>query len=136
MKVAIDANIFIDVFEKRDQFYWPSAHVLSKVLTQEISAIVPAHVITNTYYMLRKILGKEDAESAVDWMLRSFETLPLSDKLMISARSLLIPDFDDGIVAASAQAAACNFIVTRDIAGFKGSVVPAISPAELLSRLA
>jgi hypothetical protein len=44
-------------------------------------------------------------------------------------------DFEDGLQIACAAAARLDAIITRDPAGFLGSTVEAIEPAELLNRL-
>ena len=44
-------------------------------------------------------------------------------------------DFEDCVVAASAEAASCDHIVTRNVADFAGSPVPALPPAEFLTLL-
>jgi hypothetical protein len=44
-------------------------------------------------------------------------------------------DFEDGLQVACAAAAGLDLIVTRDPAGFAGSTVEVIAPADLLNRL-
>lgn len=44
-------------------------------------------------------------------------------------------DFEDNVCIAGAIAAKLDLIVTRDTAGFAGSPVPAVTPAELILRL-
>jgi predicted nucleic acid-binding protein len=135
VKIAVDANVLIDMFERREPHYLASAHVLSLIAVGNLSAIVPAHTVPNIYYVIRKIRGRQIAEDSVDWMLRSFVAVPPTTEIMRAARDLPMTDFEDAIVAVSAHLTDCDYIVTRDLADFVNSPVPAIAPLRLLTIL-
>lgn len=44
-------------------------------------------------------------------------------------------DFEDAVVAASAEAAGCDYVVSRNVPDFAGSPVPAVTPADFLKHL-
>ena len=54
-------------------------------------------------------------------------------KLLSSARLLKFRDYEDAVVAASAQKAGCRYIVTRNPRDFSLSPVPAVTPGEFLA---
>jgi hypothetical protein len=47
-----------------------------------------------------------------------------------------LPDFEDAVGAAAAEAAGCEAVVTRDAAGFANTPVPGIDPPLALALLA
>jgi hypothetical protein len=55
---------------------------------------------------------------------------------MRRARTLATDDFEDAAVVAVAEASGSTFVVTRNVADFAHSPVPAITPADFLIRLA
>ena len=71
----------------------------------------------------------------MDRVLNYFEIGNLDAAGWREARSLPFGDFEDATVAVVASKTASAFIITRDIAGFAGSAVPAITPADFLGHL-
>jgi predicted nucleic acid-binding protein len=134
--VTVDINVFLDVFQLRQPHYLASAHIVSLVETGALDGVCPAHGLTTLYYVVRKHASKQDAESAMDRVLDHFRIGNLDVAGWKDARSLPFNDFEDAAVAAVAQATASAFIITRDVAGFTGSRVPAISPADYVNRFA
>ena len=135
MNVAIDANVLIDMFERREPHYLPSAQVLSRVSSGKLVGVLAGHTVPNIYYVLRKICNRAIAEDAVDWMLRTFGVVAPTIEIMRDARKLPMTDFEDAIIAESARVNRCDYVVTRDLKDFLHSPVPAVSPANLLHLL-
>ena len=50
------------------------------------------------------------------------------------AQSLGWADFDDAVVAATAERAGCTSVITRNVKDFAGSPVPVLTPQEFLLR--
>ena len=72
----------------------------------------------------------------MDQVLRHFQIGNLDADGWQRARQLPFEDFEDAVVAAVAQASGSQFIITRNTGDFDGSPVPAISPADFLTRIA
>ena len=73
MKVTVDINVLLDVFQKRQPFEAASAQVLSLVASSKLGAVIPAHGLTTLYYLVRKHSKKVNAERAMDRVLAHFE---------------------------------------------------------------
>ena len=132
MKVALDLNVVLDVVQNRPPHYQDSADVLSRARTGDIAALVPSHTITTLYYVLAKAAGKTKADQTVDWLLTHFD-IGVADKAIFRrARQMSLVDFEDAVVASVAEAAHCDYVVTRNVADFAGSPVPAITPTDFL----
>lgn len=135
MKVTLDINVLLDVFQKREPHYVASAQVVSMVTAGTLAGVCPAHGLTTLYYLVRKHASKPDAEDAMDQVLRHFQIGNLEAAEWQEARRLPFADFEDAVVASVAKATASVFIITRNAEDFAGSPVPAITPADFLSQL-
>jgi predicted nucleic acid-binding protein len=133
--VTVDINILLDVFRQRAPHYAMSAQVVNMIATGTLDGVCPAHGLTTIYYLLRKHASKPDAETAVDRVLRHFQIGNLDATGWRDARLLPFRDFEDAAVATVAKVSGSAFIVTRNVADFAGSPVPAIAPADFLSQL-
>ena len=133
MKVIIDLNVLLDVIQKRQPHYDASAKALSRVLKDQADAVLPGHAVTTIYYVVAKYADQNHADDAVDWMIKHFDIEASGKADFIRARSLSMTDFEDAVIAALAERAGCDYIVTRNVADFAGSPVPAITPLAFLS---
>jgi predicted nucleic acid-binding protein len=70
VKVTVDINVLLDVFQKREPHYAASAQVVSMVTAGTLTGVCAAHGLTTLYYLVRKHASKPDAEAAMDQVLR------------------------------------------------------------------
>jgi predicted nucleic acid-binding protein len=136
VKVTVDINVLLDVFQKREPHYTASARVLAMVRQGELIGVFPAHGFTTLYYLVRKHASRTNAETAMDEVLKHFEVGNLGVVGWARARSLPMTDFEDAVVAVVAGETASQFIITRNTGDFTHSPVPAITPVEFLSQFA
>jgi predicted nucleic acid-binding protein len=68
-------------------------------------------------------------------LLKVFKVAAVDDVVIEEALRLAFTDFEDAVTAAAAHAAGCEYIVTRDPKGFRGSPVRAVTPEVLLPLL-
>lgn len=134
MKLLFDINVLLDVFRRRAPFYAASAGALSKVAGHEVTGCLLGHALTTLYYLIQQSAGREQAGEIVDWLLVHFEIIPQDRFLFSRARILEMPDFEDAALAAAAEAAGCDLILTRNVADFSKSPVQAVTPIEFLAE--
>jgi predicted nucleic acid-binding protein len=132
MKLMIDLNIFIDVFQKRLPHYHDSSLVLTKILNKESTGFIAGHSITTLYYLISRLSSNRKAIEVVDWVLDHFEVESADKEDFIDARALNMKDFEDAVIARCARNAKCEYIITRNNQDFKRSPVPAVTPKEFL----
>jgi predicted nucleic acid-binding protein len=135
VKVLLDLNVLVDVVQEREPHYAASAEILSRVAWGELEGAVPGHALTTIHYVASKLGGQKVADRAVEWMLREVEIVGEDREVFLRARGLRMKDFEDAVVAAAAEHARCDYVVTRNIDGFGGSPIPAITPYELDAEL-
>jgi hypothetical protein len=134
MRLMLDLNVLLDVVQRREPFYAASAAVLSLVVGGKAVGWVPGHAVTTIHYLISRYEGQARADEVVDWLLAHVEVAPQEKVQVLRARNLGLQDFEDAVVASAAEASGCDLVVTRNVADFRGSPVPAVTPEELLSR--
>jgi hypothetical protein len=90
--------------------------------------VLSAHALTTIHDLVRRELGESRARTVVASLLSVFGVAAVDDKVLSEALTSASGDFEDAVTAAAAHRARCNYIVTRDPRGFKGSAVKTISP--------
>lgn len=133
MKVTLDTNVALDVFQRREPHYAASAQVMGLVVTGAIRGVFPAHALTTLYYLVRKHAARPDAEAAMEQVLRHFEIGNLDAAGWQAARSLDLADFEDAVVATVAERTDSAYVVTRNVGDFAGSRRPAVTPTDFLN---
>ena len=135
MKVVFDLDVLLDVIQERMPHYESSALVLTAARTGALSSAIPSHGITTIYYIVKKYDTRAQAEQVVDWLLKYFMVLSPSTEIFLQARSLQIDDYEDAVVASLALNSGTDYIITRNLADYQTSPVPALSPQTLLDQL-
>ena len=54
MKVFVDTNILVDVFERRQPYYLDSANIIEQGLLGKYTLVISPLTIINTLYIVRK----------------------------------------------------------------------------------
>jgi predicted nucleic acid-binding protein len=133
MNVLFDLNVLLDVIQRREPHFGASAAVCALAVRKEVSAYIPAHAVTTVGYIVRKYAGAKKESDVLDWLLAGFTVAPSGHLYMLRAKSLKMADFEDAVVVATAGSCRCSAIVTRNVSGFKGAPVPALTPEEFLA---
>ena len=136
MKVTVDLNVLLDVAQNRLPHYHASEEVVHRVRRGEFAAVLPGHALTTLHYILEKYSGTALANQTLNGLLADFAIHPVDKANFQRARQLPLSDFDDAVVAVTAEVTRSDFIVTRNVADFVGSSVPAITPIDFLEQLA
>ena len=129
----VDLNVLMDILQKREPFFASAAALCEWGEREGRVLAVAAHAMTTISYIVRKMAGAKAEEEALKWLMDSFEIVPADTAVFRQAMSLGLSDYEDAVVAASAEASKCDYIVTRNIADFAKSSIPAIQPVEFLA---
>ena len=130
--ILIDLNVLLDVVQKREPHYRVSAAVVEAVVQGATEGMLPAHAATTLHYIVGRYQDRKTANGVVDWLLRYFAVAPVGREELLRARALGWTDFEDAVVAASAESGGCRAIVTRNVKDFPGSPVEVVTPEEYL----
>jgi predicted nucleic acid-binding protein len=135
MRVFLDTNIVLDVLLNRPSFVADSEAVILRCDTLGHPMFIAWHGLAPAYYLLKRGRTESEALVELDKLLSWVSVADASDADARAARALGFADFEDALQAVSAEAAGADFIVTRNIADFSKSKIPAINPQEFLQRV-
>ena len=130
MRVLLDTDILLDVALRRTRFLADSAAVLQWAESEPGQAAVAWHSLSNVSYLLRP-----DARPFIRDLLEFVDVPPTGRDAAKQAVGSPMMDLEDALQAVAALACGASYIVTRNVAHYRRSPVPAISPAEFSSKI-
>jgi predicted nucleic acid-binding protein len=130
MIVLVDTNVVFDVIEKRQPHYSASNQILCLCRRKSLVGALAFHTVANVFYQY----GKAAASFLRHRLLEDFSIHGASGAMILDVLRWGLTDFEDALQAAAAQTAGASCIVTRNAKDFKFSRVPALTPAQFLSR--
>jgi predicted nucleic acid-binding protein len=134
-KVLLDLNVLLDVILDRKPGVRAAARLWAGLEQGGGQGFIPGHGVTTVFYILEKARGAAFARRAVEQLLHVFAVAPITDVVLRRALVFAWPDFEDAVCAASAEAAGCDLIVSRDPAGFPDAPIPVIDAAAAMGLL-
>lgn len=132
MRVLIDTNVWLDIVLSREEFYDPAFAVLCECIDGNEEMCVAATTLKDVFYIAERLQGAEAAYGAVERMLELARVVAVDDLVCRRALELERPDYEDGIIAAAAEADAVDLIVTRDEDAFAESAIRRVTPVQLM----
>ena len=130
--ILLDTDILIDFALDRQPHFAPASDLLERIRNGGEDACVAWHTISNFYYLTRRDID------AVDFILDLIDFVSVAVTDTESARyaaRLPMSDFEDALQVAAARACRARFIVTRNIADYRQSPIPAIAPERALDEI-
>ena len=135
MKVMIDTNIIIDVYQNRIPFVTTSAKILKLAESGKFTGVVTASTVTDIYYILgRHIKDREQLKMMVQELLTVVTLIDVLAKDVINAFNLPMEDFEDALFAQCAKRIKADYIVTRNPTDFAYSPVNNMDPDAFLEK--
>jgi predicted nucleic acid-binding protein len=136
VQVLLDTNVLLDVLARRPGLD-ASKRVLDWCQAPGRGAWITWPTVATLAYLLARAGTDAASVRAKLGGLRYWVSIcPARDDTLARALSFPMNDFEDALQVAFAEAVALDVIVTRNLADFGGSLVPALAPEEFLSRYA
>ena len=135
--MLLDTDILIDVVLDRRPHSAPAVNLLNRIEDGDEDACIAWHTVSNLYYIVTRQTRNRD--SALNFILRLMNFVSVAPTDAESVRyavGLPMSDFEDALQAAAAQACDAQFIITRNVADYRQSPIPAITPAQALDEIA
>ena len=135
MKILVDSNVAIDVLLKNEPFYASSVKIvgLSKL---GIQLFLSASAVTDIYYIVtRSLKNKKIAMDLLKDLLKKVDVAAVTGNEIRQAVNLDWDDFEDAVQYAAGESIAVDYIVTRNKKDFASTVLPVVSPDDLLALL-
>lgn len=136
MRVLFDTNVLLDALLAREPFVKDAAFLLESIEAGKVTGFISATTVTDVHYLVgRQTKSSELAIAAVNRLLALMEICTVDRGALEQAIILNLPDFEDAVQIACAITSNIEVIATRDVKGFAGSCIPALSPSDLSSQL-
>lgn len=132
--IFVDSDIFLDTLLTRDPFVEKSNAIFLLAANGEVSIFYPSLMISNSFYVARKEIGKELTIKSIQQILEYCKILPVGDAEIRNAFRNGFTDFEDAIQFETAnQNSRIEAIITRNKKDYKLSTLPVYTPQEFLA---
>jgi predicted nucleic acid-binding protein len=131
-KAFVDSDVIIDVATGRLPFFHDSKVVLTILEHGFATGYVSSNIVTNVYYVLRKISSNDKAKVFLASILKYLTVISVDHRSVIEALGSDFGDFEDAVQHFSALANSCDCIITRNVEDYKGSEVPVMTPFDFV----
>lgn len=135
MKLFLDTNILIDKLSMRAPFADDVRQLCIAKLFGDVQLFVSTQSYLDAIYILRKHATRSELRQRCLRSLQFFETCDVEKAHLPSALKSDWPDVEDYIIAETAVEIGADYLITRDISGFKNSKVKALTPKSFIKLL-
>lgn len=135
MRLLIDANILLDVLQKREPYVHTSSLIWKMCEVGSAEGYVSSLTFANLIYVMRKELRPEKIEETLLLLKLIFQLTDLTVSDITDAAEMKWSDFEDAVQSAIAERIHADCIITRNVRDFRESPIAALTPDEYLARL-
>lgn len=132
-KIFVDANIVMDLLEKREEFYQEAQELFTLSDKKNVKLYISALTLANVHFLLFKHL-KMEARKVLAKFKVLVEILAVDDKILDLALTSDQKDFEDAIQYYTAIENEMDIIITRNKKDFKNLDLPILTAKEFLNR--
>ena len=133
--ILLDTDVLIDVALDRRPYSDPASELLDRIEHGAEAAFIAWHSVSNLYYLVAPALGGISARDFIVELTRFVAVAPTGAEGIRYAAGLPMADFEDAMQVAAARACGARRIVTRNVADYERSPIPAVRPRQALSGL-
>ncbi len=134
-KLFVDTNVLLDVLQNRQPHYRASVLIWGLAEAHRAEVFVSAISFNNVYYILRRHVGREAAQQAVEALDAVFQVVAPGQAILRQALQAHSPDFEDAIQFFSALSIGAECIITRNVRDYPTDVLPIWSPEAFLAQM-
>lgn len=135
MKVLLDTNIILNFALERQPWFVDSEEIIYLAEQKQIKGYISASTISDIYYIIRKIKGKELAWEFLKNIISICQVANVDSRVISMALNVSFKDFEDAIQYSSAVINQLDIIVTRNIKDFPISKPKIFTPSQFLEEI-
>ncbi len=136
MVLLIDTNVILDHLISRQPFMDAASSILRLCFEQKCAGYVAAHSITNIFYITRKYFSISKRKKMLIELCEFIDVVGIQKEQVVDALlNEYFDDLEDGLQIECACTIHADFIVTRNLADFSASPIPAILPEDFLQKM-
>lgn len=134
LKLFLDTNIIIDLLADRKPFSNSAYIIFREAKLNKQKLFTSSNSIITTFYILEKQLNSNDANKAIETILKRLEIQDTTKKELFLALKSRTEDLEDASqIECANRVGKMDFIISRDKKGFKYSLIEVLLPNELLN---
>ncbi len=130
--MLIDTDVLIDVVLDRRPHSDSASELLDRLEQGIGSAWVAWHSLSNLYYIVTPVVGKEVARHFIIELTRFMDVAETGTKDIRYAAELDMADFEDAMQVAAARACGARCIVTRNVRDYARSPISAVNTLQAI----
>ena len=134
MRVLLDTDVIIDVALDRLPHSENSTRIVDLAETLKINAYIAWHSIANFYYLVSSASGDKKTRHFIKELLQFTAIAETTTSNALYALDAHLKDFEDAMQTAAAKKCSAEYIITRNVKHYKGSVIPVITPQQFLKK--
>ncbi len=132
-KILIDTDVILDFFFDRKPFSDSASEMLSLCEKGKINGFVTPVMMSNLYYLLRKVSSHEKVIQNLKKLMVIIDVTNMNSSVVIDALNSEFRDFEDALQNFSAQnQKEIKIIVTRNTKDYKPSKLSIMTPESYL----
>jgi len=138
-RVFLDANILVDIFDKKRDTYKESEYIYFTLVEKKIQICTSCDIATTVYYLTTKATSRENALRAMDIIDQTMTLVPFSNEQFRKTIKLMkkdddFKDFEDTLQYILAKEIQADAIVSND-KRFISKDVPLFTSKEFVKEL-
>ena len=131
-KIFIDTDIILDLLAQRIPHYHFSAVLFTFAEMKKLELYTSPLIFANTFYILRKQLGNEEAKKALRKLRVLIHIIDSSKAVVDKALNSDFTDFEDAIQYYTSQENGINILLTRNLRDYKNASLIVQTPEAFL----
>jgi predicted nucleic acid-binding protein len=131
--LLLDVDVVLGVLLDRAPHVAAASALWAAGEREECRLSIPAHAVTTIFYLASRHYDAKRARVLIGDLISVFSVAAVDEAVVRRAAALEMDDFEDAVVASAAEREGCDAVVTRNLADFAESPVPAIDPATALA---
>lgn len=131
-KLFIDSDIILDIALTRDPHFLSSSIILSLIESKALDGFTSSIVISNLYYILRKLESHKGAIYFISKLRIILKILPVTDEIIKLALESKFKDFEDSLQYYTALLNNIDYLITRNVKDYSRTEIKVHTPDEFI----
>jgi predicted nucleic acid-binding protein len=127
--------VILDISIKRQIDIKDSVRLINLVENGVFKGYTSTIIFTNAHYIQRKLIGHETSINFLKKLRLLLTVLNVDDTIIQKALEAGFKDFEDSVQYFTAVENKIDYIITRNVADYKGSTIPVYTPTDFLKLL-
>ncbi|MGI6217263.1 MAG: type II toxin-antitoxin system VapC family toxin [Coriobacteriales bacterium] len=135
MRLFIDTNVLFDIFAQREPFVESAKRLLVMQAFGDAELWSAPQSFLDIFYVLRKFASPNVVQERLARSTERINICTTGHADILAAMNLQWHDLEDATIAICCKKTGADFLITRDVEGFKQLSIPALSPEDFFTML-